>query len=317
MSNPQPPVPTFLEHLIVRLLGEPDYARDGAEPMWDCPVCGGHLKFHTRPATTADRDRFACWSCDTFGDVFDAVWWWGDRDPTWHDLPAKCRGTFPGRQRQAAALLDEYAAEYGPAAHADALASNGVALPVAAEQFGTYRPDGKPGDHPQGRAPARGTGERGAPTDPRSAAYAPGQANGRRTRTAADREDTVNGDPNRRRGPKRRGKGRYVQPWDLPPRGSGTTGSDGSDGCPTCGAGGARTVIVDGAERVVALDAALDRMEKWEVEAVVKAMVVADHHGVPLGPLADLIARGWAWMDLLGWPRKNDQAKQAAARRRR
>src|SRR5262245_32351384 len=64
----------FLNYVLARELGAPTTTRSNGEFSWPCPVCGkGRLHFHTRPRSTAHKDRFACWSCQVWGDERDAV----------------------------------------------------------------------------------------------------------------------------------------------------------------------------------------------------------------------------------------------------
>jgi hypothetical protein len=62
---------TFLEYVCERLMGPP-VSTSSNRSVWSCPRhTDAHPSFSTRPPKDGFKDRFQCFSCGFWGDVFD------------------------------------------------------------------------------------------------------------------------------------------------------------------------------------------------------------------------------------------------------
>ena len=64
---------TLLEFVCEQLMGPP-VSQSSDSSTWQCPRHeDNHPSFHTLPHKPEFKDRFKCWSCDFWGDVFDLL----------------------------------------------------------------------------------------------------------------------------------------------------------------------------------------------------------------------------------------------------
>ncbi len=74
-------VGTFLEYVAERLMGPPAF-RSGGRSTWPCPFHSpdDHPSFCTLPPKNGCKDRYRCFSCGVWGDEFDLVKNFFDRE---------------------------------------------------------------------------------------------------------------------------------------------------------------------------------------------------------------------------------------------
>jgi hypothetical protein len=72
---------TFLEYVAERLMGPP-VSRSNGRATWPCPFHSPDERpsFNTLPPKAGCKDRFRCWSCGAWGDEFDLVKNFFDRE---------------------------------------------------------------------------------------------------------------------------------------------------------------------------------------------------------------------------------------------